>query len=169
MQGLTSTDSIILSIYDDTRRIGYIHYIEHNYQTIREVSIFRLYIDDEYQRQGYGTFLMALMFTELSFKHTQKNIIFELDDMTDLARTPNSIYVKFGFEYKEDSGPEMKMEMTKQNFRQYLYGVCSMFYVKKMTHPEHFENITIKSDDTSDDIIHLLNRFVRNPLQNPYH
>jgi len=59
-----------------------------------------------YEQKGYGTILLNEVIDTLKKKYSIIRTI-ELDDMTDRYRQPNNIYLKFGFTYKEDHGPEM--------------------------------------------------------------
>jgi hypothetical protein len=59
-----------------------------------------------YEQKGYGTILLNEVISILRKKYSNIRTI-ELDDMTDRYRQPNNIYVKFGFTYKQDHGPEM--------------------------------------------------------------
>jgi hypothetical protein len=59
-----------------------------------------------FEHRGYGTILLNEVIDKLKKKYSSIRTI-ELDDMTDRYRQPNNIYVKFGFTYVSDHGPEM--------------------------------------------------------------
>jgi hypothetical protein len=59
-----------------------------------------------FESKGYGTILLNEVIDILKKKYTMIRTI-ELDDMTDRYRQSNNIYIKFGFTYKADHGPEM--------------------------------------------------------------
>ena len=59
-----------------------------------------------FEQKGYGSILLNEVIDTLKKKYSSIRTI-ELDDMTDRYRQPNNIYVKFGFTYVSDHGPEM--------------------------------------------------------------
>ena len=63
-----------------------------------------------FEQKGYGTILLNEVIDTLKKKYSSIRTI-ELDDMTDRYRQPNNIYLKFGFTYVSDHGPEMTYKL----------------------------------------------------------
>lgn len=83
-----------VDIFDD---VSFIHiYIEDNVMTI-------LFLKSVVK--GQGTILLRFI---LNYAYNLVDKIV-LDDDSDMYRSPNNIYVKHGFRYVEDWGPEMEV------------------------------------------------------------
>lgn len=70
--------------------------------------ITNVFVHPEFRRRGIATSLLQFVFMFFRGKCTWV----ELDDCTDLACRPSSIYVKLGFQYKDEHGPEMKARLN---------------------------------------------------------
>lgn len=82
--------------------VGYIEYVFD--QILLEVTILYLGVDEKYQRDGIGTFLLLLVAD--TYKNSCKRI--ELDDMTEQAWRKSNLYLNLGFKYiNEEPFPEM--------------------------------------------------------------
>jgi len=63
-----------------------------------------LCLDSCEQGKGYGSELLERI---IEYMREQGYSSIHLDDMSDRARKPHNIYVKFGFRYVHEYGPEM--------------------------------------------------------------
>lgn len=99
-----------------------------------EIIITGLYIWDEFQGFGYGTFLLKCMLINLG--RNIKDIEIKLDDCSDRTSSCDNIYYKAGFRMQNDDQPEiMSISITKFNT---IYD----FIVKIPNKIIDFENIT---------------------------
>ena len=74
------------------------------YNVYLEGTICNLVVNKKFRGQGYGTRLLRIAMDEIK----KKNIhVIKLDDMSDRFRKKNNIYVKHGFKYINDNGPDM--------------------------------------------------------------
>ena len=64
-----------------------------------------LYVQQKYRGKGIGSMLLKCLI-EYCKQHNICKIV--LDDMTDYYRQPNNIYLKHGFKYVNETGPEME-------------------------------------------------------------
>ena len=70
------------------------------------VYVNNVVVSSFHRRKGYGSMLMtaACDFVEKEFP---KITLIKLDDMSDLCRKPNCIYLKLGLKYDDIEGTEM--------------------------------------------------------------
>ena len=75
------------------------------------LNIIDLKVDESHRRSSIATFLILLSLQIVAVDNNSKNIDVTLDDMSEQARTNNSIYVNSGFHYETrnpSKSPEMK-------------------------------------------------------------
>ncbi|AYV76408.1 MAG: acetyltransferase GNAT family protein [Terrestrivirus sp.] len=91
-------------------------YIQGSYETIgnrRRGMIHNLWVEEQFRNKKIGTHLLR----KLVIKMFDMGIVhIELDDMSDNYRKVRNIYVKHGFKYKYETGPEMYGN-TRQSMR----------------------------------------------------
>jgi GNAT superfamily N-acetyltransferase len=76
------------------KRVGYIDICNNTILSIESVE----------QGKGYGSFLLHYA---ISFLKREGYTCIYLDDMSDRYRKSHNIYIKHGFEYLYEDGPEM--------------------------------------------------------------
>ena len=64
-----------------------------------------LYVDPILRNKGIGSILLNQLIQYAKNNYVKKIV---LDDMTDNYRIPNNIYLKHGFQYVDENGPEME-------------------------------------------------------------
>jgi len=79
--------------------------INKNYK-VCNITLFK--IKKHFQNKKHGTRLLQY-YIQLCKDSNVKHI--ELDDMTDNYRKNNNIYIKVGFVYINDDGPEMRLNL----------------------------------------------------------
>jgi ribosomal protein S18 acetylase RimI-like enzyme len=70
----------------------------------RRAYISNLWVKESLRGQGIGTYLLKKFIKNLDDLGV---IHVELDDVSDNYKKNKNIYIKFGFKYKRDDGPEM--------------------------------------------------------------
>ena len=105
---LTTKNETIINkyiIYDNKKKskiVGYITYvISNNNCTITSINIIK-------PNKGYGTILLNEVIKDIKEYFSNIKQI-DLDDMSDQFRKEHNIYIKFGFKYINDYGPEMEL------------------------------------------------------------
>lgn len=71
-----------------------------------ESLLLHIYVPSVLRGRGIAKKMLLLVATEC-LKNNCKSI--EVDDMSDRYRSEKNLYVKCGFKYKNDSGPEMHL------------------------------------------------------------
>ncbi len=90
------------NLFCANERVGYLNIIincNEKSSTITDFSCVKF-------GKGFGSILLKSVINEI--KNLKINIIM-LDDMTNRYRQTHNIYLKFGFKYLYDSGPEMEL------------------------------------------------------------
>lgn len=85
---------------------GYLQFIPHKEEG--KLYISGLYVASDYRNQGIGSCLIDFIVDYCLLTHIND---IHVDDMSDNFRTSNNIYVKNGFEYDSDTGPEMTLSL----------------------------------------------------------
>lgn len=75
------------------------------YYSNKYISIGSLYVDPSFRNKGVGSILLNQLI-EYAKKNNVSKIV--LDDMSDNYRENRNIYVKHGFQYVNEDGPEME-------------------------------------------------------------
>lgn len=65
-----------------------------------------------YTNKGHGSILMNFVIDEMKKIHIK---CITLDDMSNRYRNLHNIYLKFGFKYIHNDGPEMEMNICENN------------------------------------------------------
>jgi len=92
------------------------------------LNIMDLKVDESHRRCSIATFLLLLCLQIVKVHNEGINIIINLDDMSDGARTKNSIYVNSGLHYetrKPSKSPEMKSRLI------HMYRIIKGKLIKK--------------------------------------
>lgn len=92
------------SLMDSNIKLGYLNIIidyNENTSTITDFSCIK-------PNNGFGSILLDFVINEM--KIIQINNI-TLDDMSNRFRNSHNIYIKFGFNYLHDFGPEMELKI----------------------------------------------------------
>lgn len=76
------------------------------YYNSKYITIGSLYVDPFLRNKGIGSILLNQLIEYAKKTNTQKII---LDDMSDNFRLRNNIYLKHGFQYVNEFGPEMEL------------------------------------------------------------
>lgn len=104
---------MIYRIYKNQKRIAYIYFHTNNNNNGGILTILSLFVLLKYRGKGYGSKLLKKV---INFAKINGNIYYiELDDITSEYRNiNNNIYIKHGFEYKYDTGPEMVFKINNK-------------------------------------------------------
>ena len=96
------------SLINSITKIGYLNIII-NYNE-QSSTITDFYCIDT--NKGHGSILMNFVIDEMKKIHIK---CITLDDMSNRYRNLHNIYLKFGFKYIHNDGPEMEMNMCENN------------------------------------------------------
>jgi len=94
----SSLNAYLIEEYPHELRNGKIFY------TNKYIILCSLYVDKSYRNDGIGSLLLNQL---IEFAKNQRITQIMLDDMTDRYRKQHNIYLKHGFKYINEFGPEM--------------------------------------------------------------
>lgn len=109
---------LILSI-DNKIKIGNVEfYIESSGNNLKDetniktMSIPSIWIDDKYQRRGFGSFLLKRV-KLYAYQFNNKNSIYFIENikLDDVSDTSGKIYLNEGFSYDEHPQPDMTLDL----------------------------------------------------------
>lgn len=138
---------------ETSAEIGYLrYYVERIYDHAKvQAGIVYMYIDESWRGRGLSKWLMYLFFEKMhqlsaSIDSDSVKVCIELEDMSDLARTPESIYVLFGFQYvhKHTNEPEMIMNGTCHQFQSILSKWAPVIQTLQTNYPSLHHTVVSK-------------------------
>lgn len=75
------------------------------YYSNKHIFLGSLYVDSKLRNKGIGSILLNQLIQYAKNNRINKIV---LDDMSDNYKLPNNIYLKHGFHYVNENGPEME-------------------------------------------------------------
>lgn len=110
------------------KNIGYISFSEPS-KNEDTVFVQFLFVEENYRRKGYGTYLLWNLFHYL--RKTYKNIKYvEGDDCSDRYGLDENVYKKIGCKYKYKNQPEMIFNLLDRNILQVYKKIKNLLDMK---------------------------------------